>query len=543
LFTPEPPPRPRILLDYYHHLKPNTAVGEHLVTGGWASNVGRYGWDDFAHTNSFDPLFTGLEKEFALSIMESPFTPESLSQTEAVVIINPDSPELTPTVPVISDDEISALNRFVRSGGSLLVLINSGGHSTEKFEEKQLGKLLAGFGLSWNSDDTHYSGIHLGNQHPYFYDVPVFHYGAGCTLNILSHAEDPAILMQVASDPSYPERDVEGPGIVMVRPGAGKVIVVGDTGSWGANISRPWAENRRVMRQLFRYLKPSTGVVPPQYVPGMEWNYDFTVAGLSAIPRKNSVGELERPYHRNFSPRPKTNIPYLEASGTLSLRCDEVSPGGVASLAGHLESFQWFEDPVALEPENETFAILASRQGNLANIEANGRLAEWLAADIGMLVALLPVDGLRVGDRWDSIERIRIPSLQGSDVPVTKPVEAETVYLRDETIHGRACRVLQVSFEVWLNEIGVSIEDVLPPEEVRRWGGPRFDFLEPRGGTLLIKREQWVDQASGLVVKARSQSRIVAWIHDLRKAVGPSPEDKDQNMVTAFAHIVTLERK
>ncbi|MST93655.1 MAG: hypothetical protein EXS33_00005 [Pedosphaera sp.] len=125
LFSPEPAPRPKLLFDYYHHVKPSTKVGDHLVTGGWADNVGRYGWDDFSHTNSFDPVFVALEKEFAITIHEAPFAAEALAATDAVVIVNPDSPALVPNVPVISDEEIESLTRFVHQGGSLMVMINS----------------------------------------------------------------------------------------------------------------------------------------------------------------------------------------------------------------------------------------------------------------------------------------------------------------------------------------------------------------------------------------------------------------------------------
>ena len=33
-FSPDPAPRLKILMDYYHHVKPRTRIGEHIVSGG-----------------------------------------------------------------------------------------------------------------------------------------------------------------------------------------------------------------------------------------------------------------------------------------------------------------------------------------------------------------------------------------------------------------------------------------------------------------------------------------------------------------------------
>lgn len=542
LYSPDPAPRLRILFDYYHHVKPNTKVGDHLITGAWASNVGRYGWDDFAHTNSFDPVFVALEKEHAIKILEAPFSEKTLSEADAVVIINPDSPQLVPGIPVITDEELANLVSFVREGGSLMVLINSGGHSSEKFEEKQLRKLINTFGLDWNSDDTHYSDVPLGLDHPYFYDVDVFHYGAGCTIKIADSAERPVVLMEVASDPTYPERDVKGPGIVMVRPGKGKVFLVGDTGSWGANVSRPWAENLIIMNQLFRYLKPDNGVTPYEPAAGTTAEYEVTLAGLSAMDfNNNTLTDIARPHHRMFRPRPKTALPYLEATTSLKLVTTGVTAKQARVYTGTLDGFSWFDQ--SADEGEQRLTLTVGRQGKIADVDATGANAEFIAADLGALFALLPNDGIRIGDRWESIEQLRIPTLQGSDVPRTRPVEMEINYVRDELINGVECRLLRTGTEVWLDRIGVEIEDVLPRAQLRQWGGPDYAFFAGRGGTLLVRREQWVDKATGQVVKAKTQSRIVAWIHDTRKPVPDSPADKDKQMVTSFAHIVTFTKQ
>jgi hypothetical protein len=59
----------------------------------------------------------------------------------------------------------------------------------------------------------------------------------------------------------------------------------------------------------------------------------------------------------------------------------------------------------------------------------------------------------------------------------------------------------------------------------------------------LFKREQWVDMATGIVVKARMQNRILAWIQDVRKPVDKSNADKDNNMIMSLAQSITLDLK
>ena len=334
-YSPAPMQPLKLLFDYYHHSLPSTRVGNHLVTGSYENAIGRYGWDDFVHSNTFDPVFVALEKEYSISMGRQPFSKQLLSQTDAVVIMNPDNPRILSSAHLISDGEISFLQQFVNNGGSLMVMVNSGGaaRESESFESVQLRKLVRGFGLDWNDDDTHYSNNLIPEGHSHFYDVPVFHYGAGCTLQILPEAPDPEVLLNVYSEASYTDRHINGPGIVMVRPGKGKFILVGDVGTWTANMARPWADNERILKQLFRYLKPDRGVTPPQFPAGKTWEYEVTIAGLQGVPVLNTLSQISRPHYRLFSPRPKLRIcPILKRLLILQLTCKEQTKDQAAMM-------------------------------------------------------------------------------------------------------------------------------------------------------------------------------------------------------------------
>ncbi|MBZ4190887.1 hypothetical protein [Niabella beijingensis] len=531
----------RIWFDYYHHSLPNTRVGNHLVTGSWIAGAGRYAWNDFVHSNTFDPVFTALGDEHQITIGRQPFTQEVLADQEAVLILNPDNPKVVPEVPAVSDKEIATLIDFVNRGGSLMIMINATtpDRSAEDFESIQLKKLVNAFGLAWNFDDTHYSDVPIGNAHPYFYDVPVFHYGAGCTLKILPGAVKPEVLMEVASDAGYPDRHVRGAGIVQVRPGKGKVILVGDIGSWTGNMSRPWAENERILKQLFRYLKPDREVHPARYNKDAAFNYKITVAGLQAIPVANSLSALPKPVYRLFHPREKTGMPYLEGTATVSLISNGLNGQKAAALEARIGKFSWFDSTVAAAGESVRF--IASRQGKATDIKTNGTTAGWLAPDIASLIALLPVDGLQPGDRWESLETLRIPAFQGTDLPPVRQLELPVTYVQDEMVNGIRCRLLRTAEELWLKDLDIGVPDLLTSTAVDKKRLTAYRYYNERGGKLLFKREQWVNAATGVVMKARTQTRVLAWIADARKPVDKSNADKDNNMILSLAQTITAE--
>ena len=533
----------KILFDYYHHTRPNTKVGNHLITGSWLGGTGRYGWDDFVHSNTFDPVFTALEKEYFITVGGESFKKSTLSKQDAVLIINPDNPKVVPEVPVISDTEIKNLQDFVKNGGSLMVMINAGGpgRAAEDFESVQLRKLVRSFGLDWNEDDTHYSDVDVEKNHPYFYDVPLFHYGAGCTIKILPEAQKPEILMQVASDAGYPDRNIKGPGIVQVRYGKGKFILVGDAGSWTANMSRPWAGNELILKQLFRYLKPDQNVPVPSYPIGKTLNYEVTIGGLQAIPTGNTISQFPKHDYKMFYPRAITGMPYLEGTADLALSTTAKTQNQASKIEIKVNNFKWFDSLATTADQQINF--IASRQGKVTDITAKGKLANWLTPDIAAIVALMPVEGLKPGDSWESKEVLRIPALNGTDLASVRPLIMEITYIRDTLMNGKRCRLLRSSAEILASDLNIRVEDIFPVEEFNTVNGANYQFHHPGGGKLLYKREQWVDAVTGVVEKARIQTRLITWIRDLRKPVQSSNAERDFNMFLSLAQATTFTLK
>ncbi|HEY0771077.1 MAG TPA: hypothetical protein VGD31_12165, partial [Sphingobacteriaceae bacterium] len=323
--------------------------------------------------------------------------------------------------------------------------------------------------------------------------------------------------------------------------GKGKMILVGDAGSWTGNMSRPWAENDRILKQLFMYLKPDNGAVMPQYPVDKSMEYDVTISGLQAIPNANSISQIPKEGYEMFKPRERTNMPYLEGTAKLVLTNKAVSADQSLNIEAAVSGFKWFNKLVSDTVQRIRF--VSSRQGKVSNIDVNGKAAAWLAPEMSSAVALTPVEGIRPGDKWLSQEWLRIPVLDGTSVSPVRNLELEVTYVRDEMMNGIKCRLYRSADELWLNDLNIKAGDLLPDAIMNRVGGSHFKFFNERGGKLLFKKEQWVDVRTGVVIKARNQSRILAWIEDTRKKVDLSNADKDNSMILSLAQIITLDLK
>lgn len=364
----------KLVFDYSHCSLPSEKIGGNIVSGSWTTSEGRYGWNDFVHTNTLDLLYIALEDEFQLYMNTKAISKQLLSDIDALVIFNPDNPNLLEGAKVMSDKKIELLKNFVATGGSLMVMINAvgKGRGSESFESVQLRKLVNSFGLDWNDVDTHYSDIKLSENHPYFYDIDNFHYGAGATIKILDGAESPEVLLDVYSNKGYTDRQVQGHGIVMVRPGKGKFMLVGDVGSWTGNLSRPWAENEKFVIQLFHHFKPSQRVSVPKFNKIDTLNYEIDVTGLQAIPVANSLSEIETKGYTFYKPREKTQLPYFEVGASIDLIRKMDLPDEAVKLVAEIKDLSGLIEKKDSEDKSQFVTMEVSRQGNPSKVSATG---------------------------------------------------------------------------------------------------------------------------------------------------------------------------
>ena len=287
-YTPEAPKRPVVLLDYYHRAELQNKIGSLAVTGSYGTRMGRYGINDFSHPNSFDPVMRALEDEFALIMHKEAFEKQNLEKADIVFMYMPDLPGLESQIPIISDAEIENLDKFVKGGGSLILMVNAFNlNMTKKSVPIEFRKLFNRFGIDWNENSTKYVDIAVGSEHPYFYDIDVLHYGDGCTFNSLDSTKDIETLLFVHGE--LGNEEIEGSGIVLARHGKGKVLGVGDTGSWTANMSRPWAQNESFLIQMFRLAKKDTGIRPAQFKQDQSIDYRMSISRINCFTKGANV--------------------------------------------------------------------------------------------------------------------------------------------------------------------------------------------------------------------------------------------------------------
>ncbi|MEA3479992.1 MAG: hypothetical protein U9R60_17555, partial [Bacteroidota bacterium] len=517
-YTPETPKRPVVLLDYYHRTDLQNKIGSLVVTGSYGTRMGRYGINDFPHVNSFDPVMRALEDEFALIMHKEAFTKQNLEKADIVFMYMPDLPDIESKIPIISDAEIESLDIFVKRGGSLILMVNAFDTASTKLSLPiQFRKLFNQFGIDWNENNTSYVDIVVGSEHPYFYDIDVLHYGGGCTFKYLDSAKDIKTLLYVHGD--FGNEEIEGSGIVLARHGKGKVLGVGDTGSWTANMSRPWAQNESFLVQFFRLVKKDTGIRPAQFKQNQSIDYKMSISRINCFTDRLNVNKLEQPHFKDFSINNRP-LPYFEASGDVILKCVDVSKSNVSTFQITVNDYKRFDEPAPF-PQGYHVTIKSNRLGSISDVSVSDVSLMKLSPDLIHLIGFIPNDGVRIGDRWNKIMHLPLPPVRGADIPSVRPVNVKMCYVKDENINGRNCRLMLSTAAVWLDDIRVT------PEEFLQHAGINYKFQSGKGGRYEVKREQWIDKETGVVVRAKFQARVIVWFKDARKTKKYTTADID----------------
>ena len=533
-YTPETPKRPVVLLDYYHRAELQNKIGRLVVTGSFGTRMGRYGINDFSHVNSFDPLMRALEDEFALIMHKEPFTNQNLGIADIVFMYMPDFSGTESQIPIISDAEIENLDKFVKDGGSLILMVNAfDTTSTKKNLPSQFRKLFKRFGIDWNENNTSYVDIVVGSEHPYFYDIDVVHYGGGCTFNSLDSTKDVKTLLYVHGE--LGNEEIEGSGLVLVRHGKGKVLGVGDTGSWTANMSRPWAQNESFLTQFFHLVKKDTGIRPAQFKQDQSIDYKMSISRINCFTDRLNVNKLEQPHFKklDINNRP---LPYFEAFGDVNLKCVDVSKSNVSTFQITVNDYKRFDEPAPF-PQDQHVTIKINRLGSISDVSVSDVSLMKLSPDLIHLIGFIPNNGVRIGDRWNKILHLPLPPIRGADIPSVRLVNVKMCYIKDEIINGRNCRLMLSTAAVWLDDIRVT------PEELLQHAGINYRLHSGKGGRYELKREQWIDKDTGVVVRARCQSRVIVWLKDARKSKKYTIADIDGDMVMLTAQKIIFDIK
>ena len=187
--------------------------------------------------SEFGKVLEGLGAE--LRTVHEPVTPAALAGIDVFIIVDPDTPAETENPQYIQPAEIDALERWVKSGGRLVLLGNDKGNA--EFEHFNL--LAARFGIEFV--ETTYpkvagKGI-LTATGPH----PIFE--KDLTLYLVEIAP-----LKVSSDVEVILADKGTPIMALTHAGKGQVFALGDPWVYNEYIDRK--DNRRIATNLFRAL-------------------------------------------------------------------------------------------------------------------------------------------------------------------------------------------------------------------------------------------------------------------------------------------------
>ena len=187
--------------------------------------------------SEFGKLLRGLGAE--LRTVHEPVTAATLAGIDIFIIVDPDTPAETDQPEYIQPAEIDALERWVRSGGRLVLLGNDKGNA----EFEHFNQLAKRFGIEFI--ETTYPKVAgkgiltITGPHPIF--------EKGLALYLVEIAP-----LKLSSDVEVILADKGTPIIALAHAGQGKVFALGDPWIYNEYIDRK--DNRQIVTNLFRQL-------------------------------------------------------------------------------------------------------------------------------------------------------------------------------------------------------------------------------------------------------------------------------------------------
>jgi unsaturated rhamnogalacturonyl hydrolase len=193
-----------------------------------------------------------------LDTLQSAPTDSSLKRFSVYVLVDPDTPKETKNPNYVNEEQIAAIERWVKNGGVLVLMENDKGNS----EFEHFNKLAERFGIHFNEDCYHKvigRNYETGKNdqlpaHPIFKDVKQIFMKEICSLKI----EKPA-------EPILTENDLVF--MTSVRVGNGMVFAVGDPWLYNEYMDTRRLpmdyENSKAGRNLFQWLLSNAAIPAP----------------------------------------------------------------------------------------------------------------------------------------------------------------------------------------------------------------------------------------------------------------------------------------
>jgi hypothetical protein len=381
-----------------------------------ANYPGHYRWEttDPGGYSRLASIIHGLAGQ-TRTIVE-PLSATNLKEVDVLLIVDPDTQAKTPEPKYISDDEITAVDAWVRGGGHLLLFGNNEGNS----EFQHLNRLASRFGVQF-VESTYRDSRGKSDFYPVSTSPQL---GVGSYAYIVDAA--PLQISNPAAEVLL--RDAGSPIMVQVPHGGGTVVALGDPWLYNEHIID--AENTHLATTLFYALldtRRESDATPGSLI-GVPQNVGVDVSKLNPGPveittagKKVAVrwpDEANRQWEAEFSLDP--DAPLLAA---LSVNGAPVVKGArpayELSTGKRIGGWDAFFDSPAMNP------------GGLRVFKSQFALRSVRAVTIGDRVEL-SFDGLYLGPFMGSVRYVFFPhSRLIEQAAVVSTKEPNTAYTYD----------------------------------------------------------------------------------------------------------------
>lgn len=473
-------------------------------------------------TNFYSPAATAIPNgtfvfseliadKFKIEISRQPLSSELLQGVAAYLLICPAGLAHGGRAN-LTENEATILEEFVAQGGSLILIANSISEpGKEGFDLVGLNLIAQKFGVRFLARQTDTISIPIPNDHPLFDGVRDIIYGNGTTLEILPSAEPATQILLESHSPR-----ALGPVAVLATHRKGKVLVIGDAGSFGnAHIFRSDIGQAQGLQQMIYGLLPDGPVPRYGWHEGMQLKVHLKQEQIiSGYPEFMQIFDL---------PRPVGTAIYSSGMRSLDLAAGTVAAGkkdfvsvvsqreavfnlAIGSSDGRGFKVDWRDGQYSLSAK-----LLPSGRLVAPGIPTGDELIAWQSVLLNEAVGAPLKAYAQPGDQWLADGMIGLPQAQLTMLPRLVPVSSPYRFDGESIYEGKACylfsRVTRLEGRNW------TPADLVAPEYAMQFHAHEIEIQA--GGQLAIAK-YWIGKASLLPVHTEITVSAAFWWRDPR---------------------------
>ncbi|MBL9215859.1 MAG: DUF4350 domain-containing protein [Opitutaceae bacterium] len=509
---------PRVLLfdDYYQRARDEAQFGQGVARGGpdLRNQSNFYSPEANAIANGTFAFAELISDRFRVEVSRAPLAKERLEQADAFMLVCPVRAEKGGRAN-LTEREADLLEAFVDRGGSLILVANSITDPAQSdLDLDGLNGIARRFGVRFLARQTDTVSVPIPRDHPFFDDASDLIFGNGTTLEILpSAASTTQVLLE------SPNARVPGPIAVLATRGKGKVLLLGDAGTFGnAHLFRQDTGHTRGVQQLMAAL------LPDGPAPRYGWSDRLRLRVrlkeeqvISGYPELLRVFSLPHPPGTESFTSTMRPIDLAAASGqaqaagahdyvsAVARREAEFTLAVGAPEGGGFRA-RWDRGPGTLPT-----TLLPSGRQLEPGVPTNDDVVSWQ----GVLLHDLLCAPLRAhavpGEQWTADAWVGLPQLRLAAVPRRVEAPASFRFEGITTLDGKACYLFKRT--IWQNGADWSPGDLVGPEFAPQFAAGTVQLSA--AGQLVVTR-YWIARDTRLPLRTETKVAAALWWQDAR---------------------------